>query len=83
MNNITAMKNERPEKKKYGYSCMDYLTLIFPIPFISHIVYLIIKNIAYKKKLKRYESASTASLNELYEKGEEIRRSAQKIVDAL
>lgn len=80
---ISAIINQKPEKKKYGYSCLDYVTLIFPIPFFSHIVYLIIKNIAYKKKLKRYEATSNARLSELDEKGEEIRRSAQKIVDAV
>ena len=80
---ISAIINQKPEKKKYGYSFLDWLTLIFPIPFFSHIVYLIIKNIVYKKKLKRYESMSRARLNELDQKGKDIRRAAKKIVDAV
>ena len=80
---ITAIINQKPEKKQYGYSILDWVTLIFPIPFVSHIVYLIIKSIVYKKKLKRYQSVSKAKLNELDEKGNNIRRAAQKIVEAV
>lgn len=79
---IDRIMNQRPEKKKYGYSFLDWLTLIFPIPFFSHIIWLIIKNAVYKKKLKRYEATSKPRLNELDDKGREIRRAAQAIVDA-
>lgn len=80
---ISAIMGQKPEKKKYGTACLDWVTLIFPIPFFSHIVYLIIKNIMYKKRLKSYESMSRVRLNELDEKGKDIRRAAQKIIDAV
>lgn len=80
---ISAVTSQKPEKKKYGTACLDWVTLIVPIPFISHIVYLIIKNAKYKKELKRYESTSKARLNELNEKAKDICRAAQKIIEAV
>lgn len=30
---IAAINDQKPVKNKYGYSCLDYITLIFPVPF--------------------------------------------------
>ncbi|MDE5729487.1 MAG: hypothetical protein K2I20_04880 [Clostridia bacterium] len=79
---ISAVMREKPVKKELGYSVLDWVTLFLPIPFISFIVYQIIKSVKFKKALKRYESTSRAKLNELDEKATNIRRAAQKIIDA-
>lgn len=79
---ISAVTNEKPVKKALGYSVMDWVTLLLPIPFFSFIVYQIIKSVKFKKALKHYESTSRAKLSELDEKAKGIRRAAQKIIDA-
>ncbi len=80
---ISVITGQKPIKKALGYSVMDWVTLLIPIPFFSFIVYQIIKSVRFKKTLKRYESTSRVRLNELNEKAKDIRQAARKIVEAV
>lgn len=81
-NRISSIKMQKPQKSDGLLNTfLSCLTIWLPIPIISFIVYQIVKKVRYKKALKKYEANSAKRLEELNSQADNLRYSAERIVN--